>query len=181
MDSRTDAARNNFCPRKRRRSWREGRSLLGRLGLSLVRHAGPDYAPPDQRADPSHLWFRTLLRAILHPRKRSNRPQAFLACVAPASRRLLATQWKAAPPQNFLNLNSTQLHRDLIDDFNPESFKRGYTFGSIRKQTNAPQVQVRKNLRSDSDLALRLALVVEQRRQLASAMEHQPGSLAHFL
>jgi hypothetical protein len=64
-----------------------------------------------------------------------------------------------------------QFHRDLLDDFNIETFKSRDTPGMVGQQSNPLQVQVRKYLRAQSDFALGLALAVGERGQTPFAME----------
>src|SRR5579862_3421508 len=81
MDSGTDAAWYRLCARKRRPDRREGRSLLGRAVLSLLRHARTDHPQTDQRFVAGDLRLRAVLRAVLHPRRGSRRPQTVLVAV----------------------------------------------------------------------------------------------------
>lgn len=56
----------------------KGRSLLGGAGVPVLRHAGADYAPANQRPYPRHLWLRAMFRAVLYSRSRSCRAQTVL-------------------------------------------------------------------------------------------------------
>src|SRR6202161_2526414 len=78
MDSGTDAAGHRLCAGKCRRSWREGRSLLGRVVLSFVRNAGSDHAQTDQWFPARYLWLGKLFGAILYSRQRSRGAQTLL-------------------------------------------------------------------------------------------------------
>jgi len=59
-----------------------------------------------------------------------------------------------------LTLHSVQQHRHLFNNLDVESFECRHFSGMVREQPDAPQVQVRKNLRTDADLALCLALAL---------------------
>jgi hypothetical protein len=59
-----------------------------------------------------------------------------------------------------LTLHSVQQHRDLFDDLDVESFEGWYFSGMVGQQAYAAQIQVRENLRSDADFALRLAFTL---------------------
>src|SRR5271169_2443053 len=78
MDSRTDATWNSLRSRKRWRSWREGRPLLGGAFLPVLRDAGADHAPANQWSDPCYLRLGKMLCAVFHSRERSCCAQAFL-------------------------------------------------------------------------------------------------------
>src|SRR5580692_4824179 len=60
----------------------------------------------------------------------------------------------------WLSLHSIQQHGDLLDNFDVESLERRHFSGMVGQQPNAAEIQVRKNLRSDSNLALSLALAL---------------------
>jgi len=80
----------------------------------------------------------------------------------------------------FSSANHAQLHWNLIDNLNPKSFQCSHAFGLVRKQTNAPQLQVRENLRPDSNLALRLLSRIEQRGQFESMVKDKPCPLPNL-
>ena len=59
-----------------------------------------------------------------------------------------------------MRLYFIQQDRDLLDDFDVESFERGDFSGVVGQQANAAQIQIGKNLCSDADFALRENMVV---------------------
>jgi hypothetical protein len=59
-----------------------------------------------------------------------------------------------------LTLHSVQQHRHLFDNLDVESFECWHFSGMVSQQTYSPQIQVGKNLRSDTDLALGLAFAL---------------------
>ena len=67
-----------LCARKCRRNRRKGRSLLGRVVMPVLRHAGPDHPQTNQRIPSRHLRLGKLLGAILHPRSGSSGAQTVL-------------------------------------------------------------------------------------------------------
>src|ERR1700676_2664477 len=79
MDSGADAAGYRLRAGKCRRGGREGRSLLGRVVLSVVWHVGPDHTQTDQWLSARYLWLGELFGAILYPRQRSRGAQTLLA------------------------------------------------------------------------------------------------------
>ena len=80
-----------------------------------------------------------------------------------------------------LHFDFLQRNRNLLDNFDIESFQRRHAARVIGQQTDPPQIQVRQNLRADADFALRLALAFRQRRQSAIAMETQHGAIADLI
>src|SRR3984957_3366640 len=83
MDSRTDAAGYGLRAGECRRGWREGRSLLGRVVLSVVRNAGSDHAQTDQWFPARDLRLGKLFGAVLHSRQRSRGTQTLLIVPTP--------------------------------------------------------------------------------------------------
>ena len=63
------------------------------------------------------------------------------------------------------SLDRTQFDRHLLDNLNPKTFERGYPLRTIGQQADAPQVQIRQNLRSDPDLALNLLLLIDTAKE----------------
>jgi hypothetical protein len=64
-----------------------------------------------------------------------------------------------------------QLYWHLLDNLDVKSFQRGHSSRVIGQQANSLQVQIGKDLRSQPNLALNLALAFGQRRQAAFAVK----------
>src|SRR5579864_5476184 len=81
----------------------------------------------------------------------------------------------------MMSLHSVQQHRHLFDNLDIESLERRNLSRMVGKQANASQIQIRKDLRPDADLALRLAFALGQRRKALIAMEGEHLSLSYAL
>src|SRR5579859_7578458 len=76
-------------------------------------------------------------------------------------------------------LRFVQLHRHLLNDLNSKSLERRHFLGTVRQQPNAPQVEVRQNLRPNANLALYVFFaVVIQRGERSSAVKAERRPLA---
>ena len=70
--------------------------------------------------------------------------------------------------------------RYLLDDFDAEAFETGDFARVIGEQTNALEVQVGEDLRSDADFALSATLAFGQRRKTLLVMELQRELVAEL-
>src|SRR6516165_6635097 len=76
---------------------------------------------------------------------------------------------------------SSGRRRNLVDDLDAEAFEASDFARVIGKQANASKVQVRQNLRANTDLALGAALALRQCRQLLFMMELDGHAVAEPL
>ena len=72
-------------------------------------------------------------------------------------------------------------HRDLLDDADPKAFERSNASRMVREQADTGDIQVRKYLRADTDLALRAALMVGQSRLTTFVVKENGFLVANVL
>src|ERR1700687_5743192 len=80
-----------------------------------------------------------------------------------------------------LDPRPVQRHRNLFHDLDSESLQTGHLARMIGEQPDAPQIQVRQDLRADSDFALGLALALGERRQKLLPMKRERCPLRQLL
>ncbi len=100
-------------------------------------------------------------------------PPATMSAVTETIRWLSPTPALQAP-------RSRQFHRNLIDNLDLKSLQRRHPSRVIGQESYALQIQIGKNLGSEADVAMRLALAFRKRRQTPFPVKRQEGLVTYF-
>jgi hypothetical protein len=80
-----------------------------------------------------------------------------------------------------MRFRDRKLHRNLLDNLDIKSFQRSHPSRVIGQESNALQIQIEKDLSSQSDLAMNLSLAFGKRWQTPFPMKREKRLVPDFL